>query len=229
MASQETVSKGLKKAGGLSLMVAAVLFILSLPLTASLFSVLAPSSPVMGLQALQTQSLNYGTFVGTLIAVDLFVIVGLAALYFVLRNTSQFGALAAILFGLIGFGVDLATDLPLRYVQLAISREYATSTSDVQRSGIVAAYQFAFDYGNITALIVFFMTGLSLLFVGYVMLKDRSLFGRPTSYLALLGGVLSVIQVPLFAYPTAFGVAFFVGSVVVAAFLVLAGRRLYRM
>jgi len=229
MASQEVVSKGLKKAGGLSLIVAAVLFILSLPLTALSLSALAPSSPVAGLQSLQTQSLSYGSFVGTIIALDLFDVMGLAVLYFVLRSTSQVGALAAILFGLIGFAVDLATDLPLRYAQLVISREYAAATSDVQRSGIVVAYQLAFDYTNITTLIATFLIGVAFIFVGYVMLKDKSLFGAPTSYLALLSGVLGVIEVPIFAYPVAFGVLFFLGFVVDAAFSVLAGRRLYLM
>jgi len=229
MASQEAVPKGLKRAGGLSLILGGVLFVLSLPLTALSISALAPSSAVAGLQALQTQATVYGSLVGTGIALDLFLIAGLATLYFVLRGKSPVGALAAILFGLIGLGVDLATDLPLRYTQIAVSREYAAATSDVQRSGILAAYQLAIDYTNITTLMATFLLGMAFAFVGYAMLKDKGMFGVLTSYLGLLNGLLLVISVPLFAYPAVFGVLFFADSLVAAAFSLLAGRKLYMM
>lgn len=210
-------------------MLAAAMTVISLPLGALSLSALAPRSAMSGLQALQTDAFVYGAFTGTGIALDLFFIAGLAALYFVLRNISQVGALAGVLFGLIGFGLYLATELPLRYVQIAASREYAAATSDVQRSGIIAAYQLAFDYANITTLMATFLLALMFLFTGFAMLREKRLFGPLVSYFAFVAGLLALVSVSLFAVPLVFGFLFQAYVLAGAIFSVLAGRRLYRM
>src|SRR2546427_13120575 len=73
------------------------------------------------------------------------------------------------------------------------------------------------------------IAGLGFLLIGYTMFEDRFLFGRLTSYLALLGGVLFIAALPAAASPAAFGVLSIVSSVVLAAFEALVGRRLYRL
>ena len=229
MAGQEPTSIALKRAGGLSLVISGLLLLLSLPLTVLSLSILLPSSPVAGLQALQSQPIIFGSLIGTLLASDLFFALGLAALYFVLRGTSQAGALFALLLGILFVGVDIATDLPLRYVQIDLGSQYSAATSDLQRSGIVAAYQLASSYTNVTDLIAFFLFGLAIVFVGYTMLKDKSLFGRATSYLMLLVGILWMLLLPSSANQTAFAVLYFGSAVIYVASFVIVGRRLYLM
>ena len=229
MSGPGAVSTGLKKAGGLSFIAMAILQILSIPLSLATAAVLLPSSTLAGIQALQGLSITYGTWVGTLIALELFAVLGFGSLYFVLRGTRQLGAVAGVLLIMFSIGVGLAADFPLRYVQINLATEYAAATSDLQRSGIAAAYRLALDTSNIAALMESVIAGLGYLLIGYTMFEDRFLFGRPTSYLALLGGVLFIAALPASASPAIFGVLFIVSSVVLAAFDALVGRRLYRL
>ena len=139
MSGPGAVSTGLKKAGGLSFIAMAFLQILSIPLSLATAAVLLPSSTLAGIQALQGLSITYGTWVGTLIALELFAVLGFGSLYFVLRGTRQLGAVAGVLLIMFSIGVGLAADFPLRYVQINLATEYAAATSDLQRSGIAAA------------------------------------------------------------------------------------------
>ncbi len=65
----------------------------------------------------------------------------------------------------------------MRYVQTNMANDYASATSDAQRSGIAAAYQLAFDLSNITSLIEFVMDAVAFFLIGYTMLKGEGLFG----------------------------------------------------
>src|SRR3989442_2978496 len=96
MSGPGAVSTGLKKAGGLSFIAVALLQILSIPLSLASAAVLLPSSTLAGIQALQGLTITYGTWVGTLIALELFAVVGFGSLYFVLRGTRQLGAVAGV-------------------------------------------------------------------------------------------------------------------------------------
>jgi hypothetical protein len=229
MSGPEALSKGLKKVGGLSFIAVSLLHILSIPLSLASAAVLLPSSTLAGIQALQGVSITYGTWVGTVIALELFAVLGFGALYFVLRGINQLGAVAGVLLIMFSIGVGLAADFPLRYAQINLAAEYAAATSDLQRSGIAAAYQLALDTSNIAALMENVIAGLGFLVVGYAMLKDKFMFGRPISYLALLGGVLFIASLPASASPAAFAGIFLVSSLVLAAFGALVGRKLYRM
>ena len=229
MSGPEALSKGMRRVGGLSFFAVSLLHILSIPLTVASAAVLLPSSTLAGIQAVQTLSITYGTWVGTLIALELFAALAFGSLYFVLRGMSQLGAVAGVLLIMFSVGVGLAGDFPLRYAQINLATDYAAATSDLQRSGIAAAYQLAFYTSNIAALMEYVIAGFGLLIIAYTMLKDKFLFGRPTSYLALLGGVLFIATLPASASPAAFGAIFLVSSLVLAAFGALVGRRLYRM
>src|SRR2546425_5500031 len=153
MANHEPVSKTMTKGGGLSFVIVAILHIVSIPLAVASSSILSPSSQLTAIQVLPGLSLAYGTFVGTVILLELFAIVAFAILYFVLRRVNQFAALAGVMLVLAGIIVVLADSLPMRYAQINMANYYASATSDAQRTGFLAAYQLAFDLSNITALI----------------------------------------------------------------------------
>ena len=229
MANHEPVSKTMTKGGGLSFVIVAILHIVSIPLAVASSSILAPSSQLTAIQVLPGLSLAYGTFVGTVILLELFAIVAFAILYFVLRRVNQFAALAGVMLVLAGIIVVLAGSLPMRYAQINMANYYASATSDAQRTGFLAAYQLAFDLSNITALIELVMDAIGFFLIGYAMVKSGGLFSRPVSYLALLSGVLITVTVLVSWIPAAFGVMFVIISLVLAAFGGLTGMRLYKM
>ena len=217
----------LNKAAGPSLIAAAVCLIIQLRLLADspaairavqqsfLYSLLS-SLRDRKLQAIPAISSNYEIFVSVVIVADLFVILAFGIWYFLLREKSPVAALGAFLTGVIALALQLTMDLSIQ-------------SSRISFSG--TSYQLVLDVSNNAFLISTFMLGVSFLFLGYAMLKARSLFGSLISYLASLAGILLVALVPLpFSSNTTGFLIIYTSSIVVqVAFFVLTGRKMYLM
>lgn len=112
------------------------------------------------------------------------------------------------------------------FEMLSLSNQYATATTEVERSIFLAAGQAMLDTWQGTAFDVsYVLSGLALLIVSAVMLRSHRLFSKVTGYAGLPTGVLALVP------PTAgmIGLVFSLVSLVpLVVWLVLIARRLLR-
>src|SRR3989442_812698 len=105
---------GYYRAGAISLIIAGILVLITLPLIPLLIPSLAPSSVQSGLTSIQSQSLLFGTTWGIYLVSDLLYLIAFPALYFALRQANRTVTLIAAIFSMVFVAVDGGVDIPLR-------------------------------------------------------------------------------------------------------------------
>jgi len=106
---------GYYRAGAISIIIAGILVLISLPLIPLLLPSLAPSSVQSGLTSIQSQSVLFGTTWGIYLVSDLLYLIAFPALYFALRQANRTVTLIATIFNMVFVAVDVGVDIPLPF------------------------------------------------------------------------------------------------------------------
>src|SRR5437870_2411643 len=163
--------RGLYQAGGIGMIAAGLLVLVTLPLIPTLIPSLAPATVQSGLESIQSQRLLFGTTWGLYLVSDLLYLIPFPALFVVLRQHSRAVALIALIFNSLFVTIDVGVDIPLRLSLIGLSNSYA-SANPVGQAAYVATAQLAMDLANITALIATFVQFAAVILVSYAMLRD---------------------------------------------------------
>jgi hypothetical protein len=150
------------------------------------------------------------------------------AIYSALRRDNEaYGAFGTILFFL-GMAVYLAGSRA--FSMLSLSGQYASATTDAQRSLLIAAGQTMLAEGQSRAGIP--LIEFAILVISVVMLRGR-VFGKATAYAGILGNVLlMVVEIVLTlarTLPSFWMVIASGGGLLMMVWCFLAGRRLLQL
>jgi hypothetical protein len=201
-ASTETVDltwNGLYRAGGAAALVAGVIFRRNLSAELSLLGVRAPGSVGDWFGLLQSNRLLGLTLLNVFDVVD-YALVGLMflALWAALRRAGKSAPAVAAACGLAGVAVYFASNTA--FSMLSLSGQYASATTDAQRSLLLAAGQamLAINEGSGAYLSLLLLAIAGLLF-SIVMLRS-GLFGRGTAYVGILASALDLAYCTVLAF-----------------------------
>ena len=155
------------------------------------------------------------------------------ALYIALRKTNPSLMVIALTFALLGIGVFLATNNPAS--MLSLSNQYATATTDAEKSTLLAAGQALLSNTNQRAVGGFnmglFLVSAAGLIVSSVMLQS-TYFSRSTAFVGILAHGLSLVDYLRQALTSSAIVALLVilpNALFLVIWYVLVGRQLYRL
>jgi len=179
---------GYYRAGAISIIIAGILVLISLPLIPLLLPSLAPSSVQSGLTSIQSQSVLFGTTWGIYLVSDLLYLIAFPALYFALRPANRTVTLIAAIFNMVFVAVDVGVDIPLRLSLIGLSNSYASTNGDT-RAAYLATGQLTMDLANLTALVATFLQFSAIILASYAMLKSQT-FKKSLGYIGILSGVL---------------------------------------
>jgi len=185
----------LRRLGPVSLIVAGILVLATLPLIPLIIPSLAPSSTRSGLQALQTEGPLYGTTWVLFLVSDVLYLVGFFALYYPLRLVSRRTAVVAVALNTTFVAADVLVDIPLRLWLILLSNAYASATSNAQQ--IVGSADFAISASNQVALVATLFQFVALILVSYLMRKTTA-FGTRVGYFGTVTGVVALLFIPAF-------------------------------
>jgi hypothetical protein len=150
------------------------------------------------------------------------------AIYSVLRRDNEaYGALGTILFFL-GMAVYLAGSRA--FPMLSLSGQYASATTDAQRSLLIAAGQTMLAEGQSRAGIP--LIEFASLVISVIMLRGK-VFGKATAYTGILGNVLLMVVEAVLTFmrtlPNLWMVIASGGGLLVMTWYLLVGRRLLQL
>ncbi len=223
--------QGLYKAGGVAAPVIAVLLACEIavfgvwpqPTTAIGYFKLFQSNWLIGLLDLDLLGM---------VAYALFVPV-ILALYFVLRRISEgLMAVATALF-FVGISAFFATNTA--FSLLSLSQQYTAAATETQRSLFLAAGEAMLTTFNVGAFQVSYaIVSAAWLMIATVMLRS-SIFGKATACSGILAGATAIMAIAMEHTPVVGDIfwllisAYFAAIVFLAVWVVLTGRRLYRL
>ena len=148
------------------------------------------------------------------------------ALYFALRRDDEgFGAFGTILF-FVGLAIYLASNRA--FAMLSLSGQYASATTEAQRSLLAAAGQAMLAESQTRAGIP--LIEFAGLVISVVMLRGKA-FSKATAYAGMLGNALLMVVEILFV-PVSSGLGMVVaacGGLSIMTWYLLAGRRLLQL
>jgi hypothetical protein len=217
--------------GGVAALIAAVLILAEVvvlaiyptPNTISDWFMLFQSNSVIG----------FLDFWGLEVPMYLMFIMMFLALYMALRKTNPSLMVIALTFAILGIGVFLATNNPSSMPSL--SNQYATATTDAERSTILAAGQALLSNTNQRAVGGFnmglFLVSVAGLMVSSVMLQSTC-FSRSTAFVGILAHGLSLADYLRQALTSSAIVALLVilpNALFLVIWYVMVGRRLYKL
>lgn len=214
--------RGVCKVGGLAAFTMLTLMVIQI----IIYSVWPPPSTVEGYFTLFQSNWLLG-----LLSFDLLYIVDSVllifiylALYAVLRRASESAMLIALVLGIAGIAAYFASNTA--FEMLSLSGQYAASTTEAQRTMLLASGQVMLETYTGTAFDIYYVLNTIFLFiVSPVMLRSK-LFSKKTAYLGLAAGILMIIP----SSAGMLGVYFSLASLVPwAIWLVLVGRRLLQI
>jgi hypothetical protein len=221
----------LYKLGGAAALTAAVLTLSEVilfiffpqPDTVENWFLLFRDSPVLGL--LEFWGLELPLYI-------VFALVFLAFFY-ALRKDHEGVLAVAVMFAMLGTGIFLAANNP--FSMLSLSNQYAASTTDIQRSVLLGAGEALLAHTGQRAVGGFntglFLVSLAGLIISKVMLKS-SPFSRSTGYIGIAAHTLSLVDYlrqALTASPFLALLVILPNALLLIAWYVLAGRRLYKL
>lgn len=155
------------------------------------------------------------------------------ALYGAHRRVNQPYAALALIISLLGVAVFYATNRAFPLLEL--SRQYATATTDVQRSLLVAVGQAMLAVGQSHTpgtFLAFFLLEVAGLLLSLVMLQSK-IFSTATAYTGLLGfGLLFLFELCSSFVPVLFDLAILFalgGGLFNLAWYILIARRLFQL
>ena len=189
--------KGLYRAAAISIIMAGILVLITLPLIPMLVPSLAPTNVAAGLSSIQSQSLLYGTTWGVYLVSDILFLIPYPALYLALRKLNRTATLIALIFNTLFVAIDVGIDIPLRLALIGISNLYA-SASTASQQAYLATGALTMDLANYTALTATFLQFSAVLLVSYTMLKS-DVFKKGAGYIGIICGVLALLFIPAFS------------------------------
>lgn len=219
---------GYYRAGAISIIIAGILVLITLPLIPLLIPSLAPTSVQSGLTSIQSQSLLFGMTWGLYLVSDLLYLIAFPALYFALRQANRTVTLIAAIFNMVFVAVDVGVDIPLRLALIGLSNSYASTNGDT-RAAYLATGQLTMDLANLTALVATFLQFSAIILVSYAALKSQT-FKKSSGYIGILSGVLGLLFIPTFAIGSTLSGLFNIGGfILLVIWSVLVGLKLYKL
>jgi hypothetical protein len=208
--------------------VAALAVLVLIPIQMVVFFIWPPPSSVIGWFTLFQDNALVGLLdMDLLLIVDYLLLIGVfSALWASLRRANESLVAIALILQLVATASYLASTVA--FEMLTLSNQYATATTDAQRSLFLAAGQAMLVTWQGTAFDVsYVLSALAVLIVSAVMLRSQHhLFSKVTGYAGLSAGILMLVP------PTAgmIGVVFSLLSLVpLVIWLALIARRLLRL
>ena len=219
---------GYYRAGAISLIIAGILVLITLPLIPLLIPSLAPSSVQSGLASIQSQSLLFGMTWGVYLVSDFLYLIAFPALYFALRQANRTVTLIAAIFNMVFVAVDVGVDIPLRLSLIGLSNSYASANGPAQ-AAYLAAGQLTMDLANITALVATFLQFSAIFLASYAILKSRT-FKKSAAYTGMVSAALGLLFIPTFAMSSVLSGLFNIGGFVfLVIWSLLVGYKLYKL
>lgn len=217
-----TAPQGIYGVGGLSFVITGLLF-----LVAFLTLVVSPGFFDTGETALKgiaqqkilwvTQNLMFGLG-------PIFLIPGLLALYFALRELGKIHMVIAT--GLWALSIGLNTVLTtLTLGVLRLSNEYVATNNEVRRAALAAAADLVLGVGDFGFPVLTALFALAIILNSLVML--RGIFSKRLAYVGIGSGIMGVISVVIPA-PGLFILGFIFG-VALILWLLASGAKLYKL
>ena len=212
----------LHRVGGMAALAVLVL----IPVQMVVFILWPPPSSVIGWFTLFQENALVGLLnMDLLLIVDYLLLIGVfSALWASLRRANESLMAIALILQLVATATYLASTVA--FEMLTLSNQYATATTEVERSIFLAAGQAMLATWQGTAFDVsYVLSAIAILIVSAVMLRSHHLFSKTTGYAGLSAGVLALTP------PTAgtIGVIFSLVSLVpMVIWLALIARRLLR-
>lgn len=216
------------RAGGLSAIVVAILYLLIVVLYVSVGGAI-PSGAEETLEHIGGHTAEWWAIIALSVLTNFLYLAVALSLYLALkdinRNAMLIGAGFIVLFTIL----ENAVSWP-NFVSLAVlSEDYAAATSDAERATILAAATYASSVIGAAFLTVYsiLLPALGQLVIGFVML--RSTFGKVAAYLAVIAGILGIVAVVGNFTTDVLGQAIIISSLLVMIWLLFVGYRLYRL
>ena len=179
-----------------------------------------------------------------LLSLDVFVLAGFPlcypiffALYGALKQVNKTSLAFATMLAFAGLAIVISTDKT--YSMISLSNQFATATTDAQKSLLLAAGEavLAISSGTSANIASFFLEGAALI-ISLFMLRSR-IFGRFTSYMGIIGHgldltriVINLIFVPIISLPFVSTIGFIllaIGGPLQLIWYALIGRRLLQL
>jgi hypothetical protein len=218
----------LYRVGGLSALLIGVGYLLAI---AAYVSVIGP--PVTGVVDRITSTAAHATtwwvILGLNVLTDVLFVPVALALYLALKDRHQGMMLVGTACMALFIVLDLALTWPSYASFIVLGGRYLAATSDAERTLAVTAATLAHTMMDtfLTVIYTILFPALWHLLTGVVMLK--SAFSRPTAWLGIVAGVLSIVSVvgPFFVKELGFAVV--LASLLIAVWVFLLGFRLFRL
>jgi len=206
--------------------VAALIIVGFMPLQMIVFFVWPPPTTVSGWFEIFSENAIVGLLdMDLLLIIDYVLLVFVfLALWGVLRRGNEALATLALIFQIVGTAAYFSS--ATAFEMLSLSSQYATVTTDSERSLLLSAGQTMLVSWQGTAFNVSYVIGaIAALIISLVMLKNRQLFGRFTAHTGIVAGVLGLV-------PSTAGQVGLVFSLIslppLAVWLVLIGKALFK-
>ena len=174
--------------------VAALIIVGFMPLQMVVFFVWPPPTTVSGWFGLFSENAIVGLLDMDLLLILDYVLLVLVflALWGVLRRGNEPLVTVALIFQIVGTSAYFSS--ATAFEMLSLSSQYATVTTDSERSILLSAGQAMLASWQGTAFNVSYVIGaIAALIMSLVMLKNRQLFGRFAAHTGIVAGVLGLV------------------------------------
>jgi hypothetical protein len=174
-------------------------------------------------QYLPGKTTTWWAILGLSVLTDFLFVPVAFALYLALREANRNAMLLATAFVGLFVALDLAVTWSHYASILVLYRNYSRATDAVQRTGYVAAAQYASAVLASPLEIVYAIVTLSfgILVTGFVML--RGVFNKITAYLGLATGILGIASL------TGLSLTIIMNALFATVWILFVGHRLYRL
>jgi Domain of unknown function (DUF4386) len=176
------------RAGGITTFVMGILFLIAGGFAPSIINIPFASSVQSALQALNSNGLSWEVVWTIGAIVDLLFLVVFAAFYAALRRIHPGLSIVSLILLVVSMTIDLAGDIPLRYVILGIANSYASTSNQSQQAAYLATAEMTQSFSGVVGLISTLILAVATVLISYAMLRS-SLFGRVMSYLGIVAGI----------------------------------------
>lgn len=211
----------LYRLGGTCAATIAVAYLITIPLYA------AVGAPPTGdgetwLNYLAGKTTGWWVILGLSVLTDLLFVPVAFSLYFALRRVNRTALLVATALVFLFVALDLAVTWANYGALIVLANHYASAATPAKRLADAAAanYPAAILSSRLEAVYAIVILSIGILITGLVML--RSVFNRPTAYVAVAIGVLGIATL------TGSGLAVILNAVATIIWLFLVSYRLYR-
>jgi hypothetical protein len=174
--------------------VAALIIVGFMPLQMVVFFVWPPPTTVSGWFGLFSENAIVGLLdMDLLLILDyMLLVLVFLALWGVLRRGNEPLVTVALIFQIVGTAAYFSS--ATAFEMLSLSSQYATVTTDSERSILLSAGQAMLASWQGTAFNVSYVIGaIAALIMSLVMLKNRQLFGRFAAHTGIVAGVLGLV------------------------------------